>query len=79
MNKTKSQKVTGSPPGQKNRQAHPRFFVSDFESVDGDVDDDPLLVLARGLDGRLQLQQRILEKFLSQLYEVNFYGKVEYS
>ena len=45
---------------KKNSSFYPRFFISNFEAVDRDVNNDPLLVLAGGLDSCLQLQQSIL-------------------
>ena len=39
---------------------HPCLFIPDLEPVDGDVDEDPLLVLPGGLDGHLQLLEGVL-------------------
>ena len=36
------------------------FIIPDLEPVHGDVDDDPLFVLAAGLNGRLELLKGVL-------------------
>ena len=40
--------------------SYPCLLIPDLEPVDGDVNDDPLLVLPGGLNGHLELLQGVL-------------------
>ena len=56
----------------KSKLTHPCSLVSDFESVNGDVNNDSLLVLSRSFDSHFQLLKCILTH-LKIIINVNGY------